>query len=318
MKFATIGHLLTMETLNSIPPQWIKDDQLIVSPEINADGTVGYILGLKLTAAQMMQMPVDIVRQHLLTAALYAQQELDVDFLQLGALTTSVSNGGVWLTQQEQFTGFVNHGDSYTAAITCQTVLKTLKELQIQPSAQTIAIVGAYGIIGEAVSKILVPQFSHAILIGRKQEKLDQLAKQLKGHFETTCDLTTRNADIIITATSHPTALLESKHLKHDAIVVDVSQPPNLSFAVCSARRDVHRIDGGYVDFPRSFPIPGMPQGKIFACIAEVIMQTKENDKHHHVGTIDLDHLKKTENWATKYGYTLNQLTNFGNILHLK
>jgi hypothetical protein len=55
-----------------------------------------------------------------------------------------------------------------------------------------------------------------------------------------------------------------------------------------------------------------MPPGKLFACIVEVIMQAMENDRKNHVGSIDLNHLKKTEQWGEKYGFTLNELTNFG------
>ena len=29
----------------------------------------------------------------------------------------------------------------------------------------------------------------------------------------------------------------------------------------------------------------------------------------------DLKHLKKTEKWGKKYGYTLNELTNFGKTI---
>jgi hypothetical protein len=55
-----------------------------------------------------------------------------------------------------------------------------------------------------------------------------------------------------------------------------------------------------------------MPVGKNFACIVEVIMQALENEPKNHVGSIDLAHLQKTEIWAKKYGFTLNELTNFG------
>ena len=147
----------------------------------------------------------------------------------LGALTTSVTTGGRWLTEQKKYTGFVNHGDSYTAAVTCQVVEKALKLFKKKSSELILAIVGAYGVIGEAVSKIQVQKFNHTILIGRREEKFKELATKLKGNFETTTDLKTKDADMVITATSHPTALLESNHLKEDAIVVDVSQPPNLS-----------------------------------------------------------------------------------------
>ena len=229
-----------------------------------------------------------------MNAALYVQNELDVDLIQLGALTTSVTDGGVWITKQKEYTGYVNHGDSYTAAVTCQTVLKALNFFNKESTDQVLAIVGAYGVIGEAVSKILVPQFRHSSS-WTERRKIQELKILLKGNFETTTDLETNNADIVVTATSHPTALLNSNHLKENAIIVDVSQPPNLSYDVCQKRLDIHRIDGGLVDFPMKIPTSVIPPGKNFACIVEVIMQTLENERKNHVGSINLTHLYQTE-----------------------
>jgi fatty aldehyde-generating acyl-ACP reductase len=316
MKFATIGHLLVEEDIHQFPASWIHGN-LIVSPELNVHGTKGYITGLTLTARQMMELPRDAVRKHILDAAVFLQNEFGVDVIQLGALTTSVTDGGVWIAKQKEYEGFVNHGDSYTASVTCQAVLKGLRFFQKKPTDQIIAIVGAYGIIGEAVSKILVPQFQHAILIGRRKEKFKELEKSIDGDFETTVELKTKEADVIVTATSHPEALLQPEHLGRGAIVVDVSQPVNLSYEVCQQRPDIHRIDGGLVDFPVQIAIPGMPPGKNFACIAEVIMQAMENERINHIGSIDISYLHKTEKWANKYGFLLNELTNFGQPLNL-
>ena len=318
MKFATLSHLLNQDNLKFIPESWIKDN-LIVSPELDVMGTKGYVVALKLFPEQMMNLPAGKIKQIVFNAAVFTQEELGVEIIQLGALTTSVTDGGVWLVKQEGYNGLVTHGDSYTAAVTCQAVIKCLNFLKKKPSEQILAIVGSYGIIGEAVSKILVPQFSHSILIGRKKEKLNKLASKLEGSFNTSTKLETKKADVVITATSHPTALLESEHLKEKAIVVDVSQPVNLSAEVCKHRNDVIRIDGGYVDFPvkSPLPIPGLPPGKTFACIAEVIMQAMENEHENHVGSIDLNYLDKTKKWAKKYGFLLNKLTNFGQPLNL-
>jgi len=316
MKFATIGHLRVEEDIHQFPVSWIHGN-LIVSPELNVHGTKGYITGLTLTARQMMELPRERVRKNILDAAVFLQNEFGVDVIQLGALTTSVTEGGVWAKQQKEYLGYVNHGDSYTAAVTCQAVLKGLQFFHKKPSDHIIAIVGAYGIIGEAASKILVPQFHHAILIGRRKEKFKELEKSIDGDYETTVELKTKEADVIVTATSHPEALLQPEHLGRGAIVVDVSQPVNLSYDVCQQRLDIHRIDGGLVDFPVQIVIPGMPPGKNFACIAEVIMQAMENERINHVGSIDINYLHTTEKWAKKYGFLLNELTNFGRSLNL-
>lgn len=312
MKFATIGHLIDETTLDFIPKEWIYD-KYIISPEIKIENTSGYIIALKLTAKQIMGLPRTQIRNEILNATVFAQNELNIDLIQLGALTTSVTSGGKWILEQNEYSGYINHGDAYTASVACQAVLKTLEKFNKNPKEQKIAIVGAYGIIGEVVSKILVPKFFHSILIGRREEKLQELSKKLKGSFETTINLDTLDADVLLTATSHPTSLLDSSHLKKETIVVDVSQPPNLTREVCNKRMDICRIDGGFVDFVNNVQIPGLPPGKILSCIAEVIMQAMENDKKNYVGSIDLEHLYKTEKLAKKYGFTLNELTNFGN-----
>jgi predicted amino acid dehydrogenase len=314
MKFATIGHFLVEENINMFPKSWVKGN-LIVSPEMNVNGTRGYISAVALTAQQMINMPIDKVREIILENILYLQDELVVDLVQLGALTTSFTEGGKWIAEQKEFKGYVNHGDSYTSAVTCQAVHRLLKNFHRDPSKEVLSVVGAYGIIGEAVSRILVPQFAHSILIGRRKNKLEELGAKIPGDFETNIDLKTERADIIITATNHPTALLHSGNLKEKVLVIDVSQPPNLSIEVCRQRPDIFRIDGGYVDFPFETPIPGMPIGKIFACIAEVIMQAMENDRSNHVGSIDQGYLRKTERWGEKYGFKLNELTNFGRTI---
>ena len=290
MKFATIGHLRDSKDILHVEKSWIKDN-ILISPELDVRGTKGYITGLTLTAREMLELPREVVRNRILETAVLLQQRFGVDVIQLGALTTSVTEGGVWVTLQKKYTGFVNHGDSYTAAVTCQTVEKALEFFQKKPSDQVIAIVGAYGIIGEAVSKMLVSRFRHAILIGRRMEKFKALEGDLEGDFETTVEMKTDAADIIVTATSHPDALLQSRNLGKEAIVVDVSQPPNLSYEVCKQRPDVRRVDGGLVDFPVPIVIPGMPPGKNFACVAEVVMQAMENEQLSSLKTFRASHI---------------------------
>ncbi|OYT29526.1 hypothetical protein B6U98_02005 [Thermoplasmatales archaeon ex4572_165] len=317
MKFATIGHLIDEKSMDFIPKEWAINN-MIVSPEKNINGIKGHITGLTLTARQMMELPIEQVREKILDTAIFLQEVHEVDLIQLGALTTSVTSGGVWLTQQNEYKGFVNHGDSYTAAVTCHAVEKALNFYNKEPSKLTLSIIGSYGVIGEAVSKILISKFKKSILIGRRLEKLKELTSKIDGNFQISTDLDTASADIIVTATSHPKALLNPTHLKKNAIIIDVSQPPNLSHEVCKLRPDICRIDGGYVEFPvkHKINIPGIPSGKIFSCIVEVIMQAMENDRNNHVGSIELEHLEKTKNWGRKYGFVINELTNFGKTIN--
>jgi len=101
MKFAILGHLINENHLEIIPKRWIHEN-LILSQEYNFNETIGYILGIMLTSQQMMNYPKEIVRQRILDAVLFAHRNLEVDIIQLGALTTSVTTGGKWLVGQKE------------------------------------------------------------------------------------------------------------------------------------------------------------------------------------------------------------------------
>lgn len=311
MKFASIGHLIDAQSIKKIPEEWIKK-KYIISPEINVNGTKGHIFALKLTAKQIMSSNKNEIREEILNCILYAQDSYDINLIQLGALTTSVTNGGKWVLEQDKYTGYTNHGNSYTAAISYQTVLNSLKTFNISSTESKIAIIGAYGIIGEALSTMLYPLFKETLLIGRREEKLKELQNRLSGNIEISTNIQTEKSDVIVTATSHPSSLLKSNHLKKNAIIVDISQPPNISKNVCLIRKDIHRIDGGLVNWNLNIEMPILAKGKILSCIAEVIMQALEDDRNNYVGSIDFCHLQRTVEWGKKYGFTLNELTNFG------
>lgn len=312
MNFALLGHLLDKNTETMLPRGWIRGGR-IVSPAIRIAGTCGYLICLPLTARQMMDFPVGTVRRLILDSAIHAQDQFGIELIQLGALTTSVTAGGLWLTEQEAYSGYVNHGDSYTAAVTCQAVEKMLSCSRKDPEDIVLAVVGATGIIGAAVTRNLARRFKDTLLIGRRLDRLADLAKSLDSPVRITTDLAeVKKSDVIITATNHPEALLKPKHLKKHAVVIDVSQPPNLSAGTCRKRPDVLRIDGGIVDTPGLSLIPGFPPEKCFACMAEAVMQALEDERAHHVGSIDPRHLKKTVGWSEKYGYKYSSPTSFG------
>jgi predicted amino acid dehydrogenase len=278
MKFASIGHLMTQEQIEIIPKSWQKEEY-ILSPEFTFNKTSGYLFGIKKTAKDIITKPREEIRNQILEAALHLQNNYDVELVQLGALTTSVTEGGKWLSDQLKYRGFVNHGDTYTAAVACNVVHKMIEKFTIKPNEST----------------------------GRK----------LSDKVTLSTDLKTNTADVVITATNHPSALIKSAHLKKGAIIVDVAQPSNVSYDLCNERTDIVRLDGGYVSIPQEFKvdIPGYPPGKIFSCISEVIMQALENDRSNHVGSIDMKYLEQTENWAKKYGFLLKELTNFGKVI---
>lgn len=283
------------------------------------DQVDGYLMAVLLTASQVINLPRELVRKRIIDALAAAQEKFGIELVQLGALTKSVTDAGQWIVQQGAYKGFVNHGDAFTAAMTIEAVEKIAKIKAIDLSQASIGIVGAYGTIGEAVSRILTPICGKAILVGRNMEGFKKLKDDISNNNCLMTDnlSTVGKADIIITATSHPSALLSSSHLKQGVVIVDVSTPPNVSKTVVNERPDILRIDGGLVSnagINLGFQI-GPPKGTMYACVAEVIMQALENKQKSYVGPVDLDHLKKTKEWSEKWGFEIAQFTCFGKII---
>jgi fatty aldehyde-generating acyl-ACP reductase len=275
----------------------------------------GYIVGIALTPRQMNSSKKEVVRKKILAATLYAQNKLGCQFLMLGGLTAPATSAGLFLTGNSQVKLNVTTGNAYTAAITCHSVYEAVKKTKLNLADLTVAVIGASGTIGEAVARVLENQAKDLILVGRDLGRLGNMeAKLIKNNHRISIEVDDiSEADVIVTATSHPDALINPKVLKHKAIVIDVAEPSDMPKDFELQRPDVTNIDGGRVKWPDVNPgkVLGLPENVGFACITEGLMMALENDRQHHVGSIDLDYLRKTEEWGKKYGWGVANFTSF-------
>jgi len=275
----------------------------------------GYIIGIALTPRQINSPIKKVVRKKILAATLYAQNKLGCDFLMLGGLTAPATTAGLFLTENPQVKLNVTTGNAYTAAITLHSVYKAVEKAKLNLADLTVAVIGATGTIGEAVSRILEDQVKDLILVGIDDEKLKKLDSRMQksNHIVTKVLNEISRADVTVTATSHPDVLIDPKILKRKSIVIDVSEPSDMPKDFEIQRPDVINIDGGRAKWPNVNPgkVLGLPDHVGFACITEGMMMTLENDRHAHVGTIDLDYLRKTEEWGKKYGWDVADFTSF-------
>lgn len=279
----------------------------------------GHFVGIGLTAQQMMELPVREVRGRLLRAVRFAQDELGAHVIGLGGLTVSVTSGGEWIAQQPEVRAAVTHGDSYTVALAMAGIARAAEAAELRLATSRVAVVGAYGLIGSALSRLLAPRCGSLVLMGRIEPKLRRLWKEVgrDGVEITTTLLAVREADLVVTATCWPGTLLDPSHLKRGALVYDVAQPPNVCPAVCRARPDIVRIDGALARTPGIDPRfrMGPPRGTMFACLVETMLQALEGDADHHVGPIDLGHVERTRRWGERHGFTHAEFTNFARRL---
>jgi len=284
----------------------------------------GYIIAVLLNGRQMMSLPKEKTRKRILDAVFYAQDELKADVIGLGSLIASVTDGGAWLVQQPDVDVSITHGDTFTVAVAQQGIEKILEKYSFDTARNKIAVVGAYGIIGRELCVFLAKKGFRLIIVESIPEKVELIKKRIRNEKLDKAILTASvnvedvsAADLVITATSHPSYLLQSNHLKKNAIIYDIAQPINLPPSVVRHRPDITRIDGDYVDIgdiDLKFPM-GPPERSAFACFVETAMMALEGDRRHHVGGICQSFIEETKNWGKKYNFSHASFTSFGKII---
>lgn len=290
---------------------------------VNGD-TTGDIIVLPLTGAMMMSDPKQAARR-VFEAVLFAQEH-GAELVGLTSLTSSVTMRGEWLIDQKGITAALTHGDTYAAALTLEGIQLVARKINRDLKTMRVAVLGPYGLIGRPVSIKLVTMCESLVLVGPNPNKLDRLVRALPtGRAKVTTSTETNaiaDADIVITATSNPNALITPQLFQNDNkphIVYEVSVPPNLPLDVYMQIRKafphVLKIDGAMASIPNievGVNITGVKPGTTFACWAETIMQALQDDHTDHVGEIDPEYINITLLWGRQYGFLHAPFCSFG------
>ncbi|MFO7637819.1 MAG: hypothetical protein R6X14_00720 [bacterium] len=292
------------------------------------DCTEGCVVCLAMTGAEMMADPRGAARR-VRDAVLFAQDEVGAEVIGLTSLTSSVTMQGRWLADQPGVRAALTHGDSYASALTVDGIRLAVEKTGRRLEDVTVGVLGAYGLIGRAVSLKLGETGCRLLLVGPNPNKLAALVSAMPGSAGQTrsgTDLTLlADADVIVTATSNPGALVSAACVKpgpSKVIIYEVSVPPNLpeeAFrALRQERPNIIKIDGAMAAIPGvdiGFSIPGVPDGTSYSCWAETFMQALSGDTEHHIGEIDVEHMDTTAKWAGQYGFSHAPLACFGEAI---
>jgi predicted amino acid dehydrogenase len=279
-----------------------RDPGFLTSAELNLFGKGrGHFVVILRDPGEVKERPKSAVKI-LFEAIRYASEELCADTVGLGSLTASVSGGGRLAVNFVKKAGLplsVTHGDTGSVV----SILDCLDMTEPRPDHR-IAVVGAYGIIGAALSRILCRRGCAVTLIGRNREKLAKLSESITSN-DGRCPRTStemsgaKDADRIITVTSSATALLMPDMVKPGAIVIDPAVPANVAddpgwrengnIVITNASQvrlpDVGGLSSdsiGTKDDP-----DGCPVG--YACLTETMVNAVVGDNDHHVDEVDVD-----------------------------
>jgi predicted amino acid dehydrogenase len=251
---------------------------------------------------------------------------LGCDVVGLGALTATVTAGGVSLRGRDNIG--VTNGNAFTAAIVDDQARMLLEHVGRLGSAH-VAIVGATGSVGSAVTRLLARDraVGRLTVVARSVGRLEALATEVGPQVPTTAATSidaVADADLVILLTASADALLQPQHLHDGAVVLDATQPRNTSPHLLTARPDVLVIDGGVVEIPTLRLVGGnigLPDGRAYACFAETALLALSGHRGHFsigVPTLELvDHTRFLAARQAHLGFRAAAPTSFGRPVDL-
>ncbi len=310
-KFKLLGTFLPEKWIHFLsgyfPPVLLSEVKGIRS-EATGREVRGWLLACPLTAKRMLEVPTEFAYRKIVQTGRLAEK-LGADIIGLGAFTSVVGDAGI--TVAERLSTPVTTGNSYTVAAALEIAEILARERLGKFEDATVAVVGATGSIGWALSRILSRKVKRLILVARHIEKLGSRRKQLgSAEVKVTRRMDAlREADVIFVAAGAVMPLVKSRHLKEGAIVCDISIPSNVAAEVLTEREDVHVVKGGVVrvpgdavDFGFDF---GLDPGLAYACMAETIALALEGRfESYTLGRdLDIEKVLEIQRIARKHGF---------------
>lgn len=284
---------------------------------ITGNNLLGYVISIPITTEQMLSDRNLTLKK--LTQAVNLAENKGVKMIALGALTSSLTNGGVLLKEKSHNVG-ITTGHAYTGISVTETLEKLCAVLGIDLKKEKIAIVGATGSIGSISAEILARSGITKFLlidIDRKKERFENLLSNLYRinkalDIEITSDMNLlKNVRLVVTATNAKDAVIKSEHISPGTVIVDDAQPSDVDIEVVR-RSDVLVAEAGVVHTPgisTNFNIGLKHREDNFCCMAELLVLAM--DEHNGDFILNRANLKNVD-----YILKLKNNTNFrvGNI----
>ncbi len=278
----------------------------------------GWLIAVPYTAQRMLSLPSKEVYRKIIAAGRLAEK-LGAQVLGLGAYTSVVGDGGKTIARELDIA--VTSGDSYTSAVSVHATLDAARRIDVDLSESTLAIVGASGAIGSAVSQLIAPYPGEMILIARQHERLQSVAELVRAtgcaHVSTSTEVSDiRKADVVMTVTGAGGNLIKPEMLGRGALVCDVSRPRDVSLQVAQSREDVLVIDGGLVRVPGQVDFGfnyGLPADLTYGCFAETMVLAFEGlFEDYSIGKdLSVEQVQRIDRLAAKHGFSLAALRSF-------
>lgn len=275
----------------------------------------GWFVGCGLMPRQFVELEEEFVVEKVVEAGKVAES-LGAQILGLGAYTAIVGNGGQAIAERLKIP--VTTGNSYTVATAVEATFLGAEKMGIDISRCKAAVVGATGSIGRVCSLILAERVPRLALMARNQAKLESLAEEvLRGkdgrlavEIHTEVKKAISDAQLVISVSSSPEALIFPEELLPGAVVCDPARPRDVSVKVAQRRKDVLVVDGGVVEVPGEVEFGfdfGFPAGTAYACMAETMVLALEGRfESYSLGReLEREKVEEIARLARRHGFRL-------------
>jgi predicted amino acid dehydrogenase len=237
----------------------------------------------------------------------------------LGGFTSVVGNEGEVLSKRLSVP--LTSGNTLTASLALDGIYKAVYLMDVRLSDATAAVIGATGDIGSICTKVLSKNVKRLHIAARNEKRLMEFSDLIRGYgqaevevFKYTRDAV-RDADIVLSATSAVTTIIDPAHLKPGAVVCDVSLPANIAREVVKMRDDILVFEGGLAKIEHPEDIRSeklahiLPMNSVFGCVAETMALTFEGRFEPFSigrGNITEERLREMKAIAERHGVVLS------------
>jgi predicted amino acid dehydrogenase len=274
--------------------------------------TSGLIITVPFFPTHFVTLKEDFLIQKILSGCKLAKKT-GVDIVGLAAFTSIVGDEGATVAKQIDIA--ITSGNTYTAYLAIDGILKAVDKLEMDKSEVRLTIIGATGDIGSICAKVLSKLFKSTILIGRDKSKLENLAKTIgikNISVNTDVKYCVQNSDLVLCVASSIFSLFDVKDLKPGSVLCDVSVPPSVLKTKANFREDVLIFDGGKsnissLGIKRNKEWKALfPDDVIYGCLAETILLALEEKIENFSlgrGNITEEKIEIISKVAKKHGF---------------
>lgn len=223
-------------------------------------------------------------------------------------------------------------GDNGTMLLLRDEVIRALGLAGLRPQSSRIAVLGAYGMLGEMMTGVLLKKGFEVVAAGPNEDELVRVGK--KFGIETCLTFEAMGkVDAVVACTHSDKILLTADIIKGDLIrkndkkllVIDVAEPSNLKWREWFACRKVCiRQDAGNAYSPRlkyvlgalSYKMFRLTRGVTFGCFAETLSLYEEISQGGLAGAnlfaVSEEMMQKVGELFMKNGFGIPTPRNFG------